>query len=32
LDDSLTGRNLRDLVEALNQGQRDGYKLKIGER
>lgn len=30
--DLFTGTMLRDLVEALNQGHRDGYRLKLGER
>ena len=28
-DDIFTGRYLRGLFDALNQGQRDGYKLKV---
>jgi hypothetical protein len=30
--DLFTGTMLRDLVDALNQGQRDGYRLKFAER
>jgi minor tail protein len=30
--DLFTGANLRDLIEALNQGARDGYRLKFAER
>jgi hypothetical protein len=30
--DLFTGSMLRDLVDALNQGQRDGYRLKLAER
>jgi len=30
--DLFTGTMLRDLVEALNQGHRDGYRLKLGGR
>ena len=29
--DLFTGTMLRDLVDALNQGQRDGYRLKLAE-
>lgn len=29
--DLFTGTMLRDLVDALNQGQRDGYRLKVAE-
>jgi hypothetical protein len=31
MSEFITGRNLRDLVDALNQGQRDGYRLKVVE-
>lgn len=31
-DDRFTGKRLRYLFEALNQGQRDGYRLKFAER
>jgi hypothetical protein len=31
-DDFFTGRMLRGLVDALNAGDRDGYKLKFAER
>ncbi len=30
-DDFFTGRMLRNLVDALNQGHRDGYKLNFAE-
>jgi len=30
--DLFTGTMLRDLVETLNRGHRDGYRLKLGER
>jgi hypothetical protein len=30
--DLFTGTMLRDLIEALNQGERDGYRLKFAER
>ena len=30
--DFFTGDMLRGLVEALNQGERDGYRLKFAER
>ena len=29
MSDFITGRNMRDLIDALNQGARDGYRLKI---
>jgi hypothetical protein len=31
MGDFITGRNLRDLVEALNQGARDGYRLRVAD-
>lgn len=30
--DFFTGTMLRDLIDALNQGERDGYRLKFAER
>lgn len=32
IGDFITGTNLRDLIHALNAGNRDGYRLKFAER